>query len=105
MNSQRVRDNSTNIFKSAINRENATEIFSFLNDAKQYIFSLSVISKRTGRMTPIVKSDYKSGFVGFIVDIISVTAMYTEYVENRHWMLFFATYRLSQDHLEMLFGE
>lgn len=102
MNSQRLRAEN---FKSAINSRNASEIFSFLNDAKQYILSLNVISKRTGRMTPIVKSDYKSGFLGFIVDIISVEAMYKEYVECRHWMLFFATYRLSQDHLEMFFGE
>lgn len=104
MNSQRVRGGNNNTFKSAINCENAAEVFSFLNDAKTYILSLNVISKRTGSSIPIVKSDYNTGFGGFIIDIISVTAMYREYVENRHWMLFIATYRLSQDHLEMLFG-
>lgn len=104
MNSQRIRGGSINTFKSAINCENAVEVFTFLDDAKTYVLSLNVISKRTGCMIPIVKSDYNTGFRGFIIDVISVTAMYREYVENRHWMLFIATYRLSQDHLEMLFG-
>lgn len=30
--------------------------------------------------------------------------MYRELVEQRHWLQFFATYRFSQDHLEMFFG-
>lgn len=31
--------------------------------------------------------------------------MYTELVEEHHWMLFFATYRMSQDHIEMMFAK
>lgn len=31
--------------------------------------------------------------------------MYRELVEQKHWLLFFATYRISQDHLEIMFGK
>lgn len=104
MNSQRIRSDSSNKFKSAINPENLADVLQFLYEAKSYILSLKILSKRTGRLLPIVSSDHRTGFRGFIITIISVIAMYKEYVENHSWMTFFATYRLSQDHLEMLFG-
>lgn len=103
-NSQRIRSDESNVFKSAINKNNASEIFEFLNDAKKYIFSLKVTSKRTGLMVPIIKSDSNTAFRGFILNINSIEAIYKEYIENQHLMDFLATYRLSQDHLEMFFG-
>lgn len=103
MNSQRIRGDNKNVFKSAINEENASEIFMFLEDTKKYIFSLKVRNKKN-KLIPIVKAPRKVGFRGFIVDIISVTAIYRDLIESRHWMTFLATYRLSQDHLEMFFG-
>lgn len=102
--SKRIRNDMANKFKSAMNEKNAAEIFEFLIEMKTYILSLNVKSKKTGLMVSIVKSDYKTGFRGFILNINSITAMYKEYVQNQHWMNFIATYRLSQDHLEMFFG-
>lgn len=101
MNSQRLRNDT---FKSAINDLNKGEIFEFLISAKQYILSLEITNK-AGKKVPIVTSQYLTGFRGFVIDIISVTAMYKELVEKNHWLIFFASYRISQDHLEMFFGK
>lgn len=60
---------------------------------------------KTGKLVPIVESIHKTGFRGFIIDIISLMAIYNELIEQHHWMTFFATYRISQDHIEMLFGK
>lgn len=103
-NSRRIRSDKVP-FKSAINQNNIAVVFEFLLEAKKYILSLRVISKRSGRIIPIIKSDYNTAFRGFILNINSLMSMYKEYVEDRHWMNFIATYRLSQDHLEMFFGE
>lgn len=104
MNSHRIRNDDSTTFKSALNHKNKAEIFKFLMEAKEYILALEIISPRTGRRVPIVQSDCKTGFRGFVIDIISVTEMYREFIEVHNWLLFFATYRMSQDHLEMLFG-
>lgn len=103
MNSQRILGDQTNKYKSAIDLKNNGDVFTFLLKAKQYILSLEVVSKRTGMKMPIVKSSVKTGFRGFVIDIISVSAMYEELVEKHHYMIFLATYRMSQDHLEMFF--
>lgn len=106
MNSQRMRSGDQNIFKSAINSTNAAEVFAFLNEARTYILSLEVISSRKSKKKiPIVKSDFNTGFRGFVIDITSVIAMYQEYIECHQWLLVLATYRLSQDHIEMFFGK
>lgn len=104
-NTQRIRSDKVNVFKSAINENNAAEIFEFLSDAKKYILSLSVINKRTGRMVSIVESQYNTAFRGFVLNINSIEAMYRDLVKEKHWMTFLASYRLSQDHIEMFFGE
>lgn len=103
-NSRRIRSNEIP-FKSAINQNNCAFIFEFLLEAKEYILSLRVMNKQSGRIVPIVKSAYNTAFRGIILNINSAMSMYREYVEERHWMTFLATYRLSQDHLEMFFGE
>lgn len=92
-------------FKSALNQNNVAKIFELLLEAKKYILSLKIMNKRSKRIVPIVKSDNNTAFRGFILNINSIMAMYKEYVEDQHWMNFIATYRLSQDHLEMFFGE
>lgn len=55
-------------------------------------------------MMKIINSEYETGFRGFVINITSFTEMYNEFVQRQNWLLFFATYRISQDHLEMLFG-
>lgn len=102
-NSRRIRDKVP--FKSALNQNNFAAISEFLLEAKKYIFSLRIMNKRTGLMVPIVESDYNTAFRGFILNINSLIAMYEEYVQQKNWMNFISTYWLSQDHLEMFFGE
>lgn len=103
MNTCRV--NSKDVYKSALNESNKDEIFVFLNEAKAYILSLKIKHPKTGKMVQIVKSIHKTGFRGFLIDIISLEGLYFEVIEEHHWLNFFATYRISQDHLEMLFGK
>lgn len=102
-NTQRVKSEQ-NIFKSALNSTNVIEVFNFLDEAKEYILALK-IKNANGKLLPIVKSIWKTGFRGYVIDIISLKAMYFEFVEQKHWLKFFATYRFSQDHLEMFFGK
>lgn len=103
MNSHCKKNHHPNIYKSPLNPENANEAFIFLEEAKQFFLSLKVRSRRTGLIVPIMLSDNRAGFRGFVIDIVSITAMYREFVEQNHWLRCLATYRLSQDHLEKLF--
>lgn len=105
MNSTRIKTNEKNVYKSAINPTNKNEIFVFLNEAKNYILSLKIMQPKSGNIVQLVKSTHRTGFRGLIIDIISLTAIYFELVEDHHWLIFFATYRVSQDHIEMMFGK
>lgn len=101
MNSRRIR---TDTFKSALNPANKDAVFAFLEEAKEYILSLEIMNKQ-GKRVPIVQSSSLTGFRGFLVDIASVKGIYKQFVEERKWLQCLPTYRLSQDHLEMFFGE
>lgn len=57
------------------------------------------------QIVPVLESDRKTGFRGYISSIISVNHIYRKFVEEKHWLLFLATYRLSQDHIEIFFGK
>lgn len=103
MNSQRILSGEVNKLKSAINLQNQGDVFTFLLKAKEYLLSLQVESQSTGKKTLIVRSRVKTGFKGYVIDIISITSIYRRFVENHHYMIFLATYRMSQDHLEMFF--
>lgn len=102
MNTTRILNG--NIYKSALNPTNKAEIFAFLLEAKKYIETLEIIGKRNSKRQKVVESTAKTGFRGYLIDIISVMNMYEKYVEQEKIMPFLATYRLSQDHIEMLFG-
>lgn len=62
MNAHRVQNNSKNVYKSALNPNNKNEVFIFLHDAKSYLQSLKLKHPKTGRILPVVKSIYKTGF-------------------------------------------
>lgn len=105
MNTHRIRQDTKNIFKSALNENNQKDVFVFLQDAKKYMISLEMKHPKTEKKIKVIHSDYRTGFRGFAICIISLTAMYTELIEKHHWLMFFATYRISQDHIEILFGK
>ncbi|XP_031639384.1 uncharacterized protein LOC116351424 [Contarinia nasturtii] len=102
MNTSRIREGS--LFKSALNPTNQNEVFVFLEEAKEYILSLKKRGKNSHRLTPLWKSKSKTGFLGYVMNIIGLKNIYNEFVVEKHWMPFVATYRVSQDHLEMFFG-
>lgn len=84
---------------------NRHEVFEFLNEANNYILQLKIMGEKSKKLVPIMNSRVKAGFRGYVIDIISVTNMYNEFIETENLMPFLATYRLSQDHLEMYFSK
>lgn len=74
--------------------------YSVLLQAKQYISDL-----KDKLNLPIFKSKRKTGFMGFVVCIESTLAIYSKYVagENSSFK-YLPLYKISQDHLERLFG-
>lgn len=105
MNTQKVNHSQENCFKSAINFFNQEEVFEFLNEAKEYIFGLKVRGLKQRRLVPIVSSLIKTGYLGMAINIDSIIGMYHEFVQEKELMHALPTYRLSQDHIEMLFGK
>lgn len=102
MNTSRIV--ATNNYKCALNPGNKAEIFNFLVHAKEYISTVAIISKRSGKRVKLIESSAKTGFQGYIMNIISVMDMYKRFVEDDGIIPNLCTYRISQDHLEMLFG-
>lgn len=102
MNAQEINHNQSNPFKSTINFHNKTEIFSLMLKVNEYVRGLKCRTQK-GDIIPILESNIKTGFRGFVINIKSVIGMYNDYVEEHNYMLMIATYRLSQDFLEMLF--
>lgn len=105
MNTQGKTNPVLNIFKSAINPSNKSVIFSFLLEAKRYISSLKVINRKTGKKQLLINSERRTAFRGFIVNIISIMEMYEEFVETHKWMEFFPCSKISQDPVEIFFGD
>lgn len=104
MNSMGIRNEEPSKFKNALNPANKEAVFEFLVEAKAYIASLKIRSD-SGAPIPITASRVKTGFRGFIINIISIMAIYTEYVEEKQWLQNLPVYRMSQDHLEIFFGK
>lgn len=101
-NTQRMIHDHSNQLKSAFNVQNKDEVIALLLEAKQYIIDLKVTQNE--QRIPIINSRVKTGFRGFLVNIDSIIGLYNDYVEEKNMMKMLATYRLSQDHLEMMFG-
>lgn len=93
--------NNTNQFKSALNAKNISDVLAFCETAKAYILGLKL--NTNDRLVPVVQSQIKTGFRGFLINIESISSMYKNYVQESQIMNMLATYRLSQDHLEMFF--
>lgn len=101
MNTQRVMHEHPNQLKTALNPFNKDEVLTLLKMARVYIMSLKINDGR--KLVPAVESPIKAGFRGFVVNIDSISAMYTKYIEHDKDMIMLPTYRFSQDHLEMFF--
>jgi hypothetical protein len=84
-------------FKSVMKICNETYCRSFLIEARDYLAGLKLYG------IPLHKSPRKTAVVGFIATIDSVLAIYDEFVATRD-LPYLATYRLSQDHIELTFN-
>ncbi|KAL9704153.1 hypothetical protein quinque_007671 [Culex quinquefasciatus] len=93
------KDNEESGFKKPIDADNFYIIQPALKYAQEYIKSICLQSGES-----VLKSRCKTGFLGFLVDIISVQNMYKEYVEEKQLLTCIPVYRLSQDHVETFFG-
>lgn len=88
---------SNNLFKKGLNKNSAGKIFEFLNYLSGYIKSIKIQGKL------ILKSERKTGFLGFLINSETLRYFYDEFIltskiEN---ILFFY---FGQDLLESLFG-
>lgn len=85
-------------YKRPINKNNATEIFTFLDRAINYITNLKCDN---GQL--LIQSPRKVGFLGFLGCAEAIKHFYKNLIETGQ-LLYFPFYKTSQDHLELLFG-
>ncbi|KAH9640876.1 hypothetical protein HF086_015215 [Spodoptera exigua] len=104
-------------FKKPLCSQNKDTIFNFLDELKEYVLKLKIkcMSKRKvtkdGRVTYVLTVFYKrlvdakckTGFLGTLININSLKYLYAKLIGEKQ-LVFLPTYKLSQDHLEMLFS-
>ena len=78
--------------------DNKAKIFKKMDEISSYISSLTDI-----RGKRIVQGARKAGFLGFMMNFVSIKSIYYKCVENGP-LNFLLTEKLSQDHLEHFFG-
>lgn len=100
-------------FKKPICENNHDTVLKYLDEMEMYIKSLKIyyktkcINKKVVSMKiskkMITKCQCKTGFTGFLVNIQSLKYLYRTLIESKK-MSYIATYKISQDHIELLFG-
>ena len=88
-------------FKCPIQLKNVNDIKFFLVKAEIYIRSLRLLDGQN-----ILKSKRKTGFLGFLYCIRSLQILYENLISSTGAPLrFLMTYKFSQDHIELFFGQ
>lgn len=95
MNTERIENNC--VFKSALNQNNALEVFQFLDEMLEYLKSLKFKTKLC------IQSRRKTGFLGFFINITTIKQMYAEYILTQK-LQSLPFFYLSQDPLETFFS-
>ncbi|VEN56934.1 unnamed protein product [Callosobruchus maculatus] len=85
-------------YKRPLSQHNKAETYDYLERIRSYILNLKIGNE------PVTQCPRKTGFVGFLICIESLKYMYNEYVEEKNYLKYILTYKLSQDHLELFFG-
>jgi hypothetical protein len=89
-------------WKVPLQLKNQDKIKAALNSTRIYLSSLKVENEDI----QVVKCRRKTGFLGFIICIDSLLNMFDDLVTSPNPALkFLATYKLSQDHIELFFGK
>lgn len=86
------------LYKRPLSQITYDQFSEYLDTLKNYIFGLSLGG------SPIVTSQRKTGFIGFLICIESLKEFYQLYIIREKKMKYVLTYKLSQDHLELFFG-
>lgn len=85
-------------WKKALTQFNFEETKIFFEAASLYIKSLKFMDGN-----PVVTSNRKTGFNGFLVCMTSLLNIYHNVIET-NCLRYICTYKMSQDHLELFFG-
>lgn len=95
-----TRNLNAGSYKCPIQHKNAKEIKDFLVSAKSYIRSLVLPG---GQL--VVTSNRKTGFLGFLFCLRSLQYLYDKLIVSpKPSLRFLMTYKLSQNHIDLLFG-
>lgn len=84
-------------YKKPISSKNFEGVKEYLENAYSYIKSLKLGSDN------VLKTNRKTGFLGFLICIKTILFLYVELVETEK-IDFLSTYKLSQDHIEIFFS-
>lgn len=95
MNTKKIDDRR--IFKSALNENNCHEVFKFYDEMTPYLKTLKFNKKLC------VESRRKTGFLGFLVNIVSIKQMYAEFVLSKK-LKCLPIFYCSQDPLETFYS-
>lgn len=88
---------SPTTFKNMLTKNSSKEIFTFLDQTAEYLKSLQLKKKN------ILQSQKKTGFKGFLINIMNLKSLYNLYVET-DLIDGIPTFQISQDLLESFFG-
>lgn len=98
MNSRNLKSRG---YKCPVQKRNIDQIKDFLVIAETYIRSLKFSDGQD-----IINTKRKTGFLGFLFCIRSLQIIYERYISAFEAPLtFLLTYKLSQDHIELFFGQ
>lgn len=87
--------------KKAVCEENIKQISEFTSSITNYIQGLKVYENNN--FIPILESNRKMGFIGFIVCLNSLKHLYSSLIATAK-LDHLKMYKISQDHLELFFG-
>lgn len=87
-----------------LKNKNFQQIQKILKDTANYISALK-LQVSTDKIINIIDSKKKTAFLGFLINIKNILMLYEEVCEKDNDLLsYIPTYKLSQDHLEMIFS-
>lgn len=98
------QEESQNAFKRPLCDANRAEVLEFLDNGIKYIKGLKIATK-SKKLKPVIKTQQKAGFRGFIVNILSLMQMEKEKIVSENILKCIPTYSLNQDHVEIFFGK
>lgn len=90
------------LLKRMMSKENFQLICEKSDEITQYFKGLEIVENK--RRVKICRSGVRCGFKGVIIDLHCLRNIYTDIVSDNKLMKEIAVHKLSQDHLENLFG-